>query len=205
MKAQRVVTTLLLSCLAVLPLGAHAAGDAAAGKAKAATCAGCHGPDGNSTNPEWPKLAGQHPAYVEKQLREFKAGRRVNAVMGPMAAPLSDEDIADLAAFFGSQKLRLGVADPEQVQLGAQIYRGGNAASGVAACMACHGPSGSGNPAARFPALSGQHAAYVLKALQDYRSGARQTDPNGMMRNIAERLTDREMKAVAEYVAGLHG
>jgi cytochrome c553 len=205
MKAQPAVTLLLLSCLTVVPLGALAAGDAAAGKAKAATCSACHGADGNSTNPEWPKLAGQHPGYLAKQLQEFKAGRRVNATMSPMAAPLSDEDIADLSAYYAGQRLRLGAADPAQVQLGEQIYRGGNAVSGVAACMACHGPSGSGNPSARFPALSGQHSAYVMKALQDYRSGARQNDPNGMMRNIAERLTDREIKAVAEYVAGLHG
>jgi cytochrome c553 len=195
----------MMACLASAPGLALAAGDAAAGKAKAAACAGCHGPDGNSTNPEWPKLAGQHVAYLEKQLREFKAGKRVNATMNGMAAPLSDQDIADISAHYASQKVRLGVADPAAVELGRKLYQGGNAETGIAACMSCHGPAGSGNPLARFPSLSGQHASYVAKSLQDYRSGSRENDPNAMMRRVAERLTDREIKALAEYVAGLHG
>lgn len=195
---------MLAACVAAAP-GLARAGDAAAGQAKAAVCAGCHGPDGNSTNPEWPKLAGQGAAYLAKQLREFKAGKRVNATMQGMAAPLSEQDIADLAAFYAGQKARLGVADPAQVPLGRRLYRGGNAEAGVAACMSCHGPAGGGNPLAKFPRLSGQHAAYVAKSLQDYRSGARDNDPNGMMRGIAERLTDREIKALSEYIAGLHG
>jgi cytochrome c553 len=204
MRSQRPVT-FLLTYLLVMPVGALAAGDGAAGKVKSATCAACHGPEGNSTNPVWPNLAGQHPGYLVKQLQEFRTGRRVDPAMSPMAAPLSDEDIADIAAFYASQKVRLSAADPSQVRLGERLYRGGNAESGVAACMACHGPGGAGNPPARFPALSGQHPAYVVKSLQDYRSGARQNDPNGMMRNIAERLTDHEIRAVAEYVSGLHG
>jgi cytochrome c553 len=200
----RVLSAVLAACVAAAP-GFARAGDAAAGQAKSAACAACHGPDGNSSNPEWPKLAGQGAAYLAKQLREFKAGKRVNAVMQGMAAPLSDEDIADLAAFYAGQKARLGVADPDQVPLGKRLYRGGSTEAGVAACMSCHGPSGGGNPLARFPRLSGQHAAYVAKSLQDYRSGTRDNDPNGMMRGIAERLTDREIKALSEYVAGLHG
>jgi cytochrome c553 len=176
-----------------------------AGKAKSAACAACHGVDGNSTNGEWPKLAGQGARYLEKQLLEFKAGKRVNAIMSGQAAPLSEVDIADLAAYYASQKVRAGAADPAVVKQGERLYRGGNSGTGIAACMACHGPSGSGNPMARFPALSGQHPAYVAKALQDYRSGARDNDPNAMMRRIAERLSDREIKAVAQYIYGLHG
>jgi cytochrome c553 len=195
----------LVACLAVLSSASVSAGDAAAGKAKSAACAGCHGPDGNSTNPEWPKLAGQGARYLEAQLHAFKSGKRVNPLMNGQAAPLSEADINDLAAYFASQKVRLGAADPASVKAGEKLYRGGDSASGIPACMGCHGPSGKGNPMARFPSLSGQHPAYVTKALQDYRSGARETDPNGMMRNIAERMTDREIKAVSQYVSGLHG
>lgn len=176
-----------------------------AGKAKSAACAACHGVDGNSTNPEWPKLAGQGARYLEKQLLDFKAGKRVNTIMNGQAAPLSEAEIADLGAYYAAQKVRPGAADPAVVKQGERLYRGGNASTGVAACMACHGPSGSGNPMARFPSLSGQHPAYTAKALQDYRSGARDTDPNSMMRRIAERLTDREIRAVAQYIYGLHG
>jgi cytochrome c553 len=205
MKPIRAVTLVALSCLAALPAVSPAAGNAVAGKDKAAACGACHGPDGNSTNPEWPKLAGQHERYLAKQLQEFKANKRVNATMNGMAAALSDADIEDISAYYSSQKVQLGIAAPEAVQLGQKLYRGGNPSTGVAACMSCHGPTGSGNPLATFPALSGQHAAYVVKALQDYRSGVRQNDVNGMMRGVAERLTDKEIKAVAEYVAGLHG
>ncbi|MBS1202331.1 MAG: cytochrome c subfamily [Chromatiaceae bacterium] len=205
MSSMRFALASLVACLAALPPAAANAGDAAAGKAKSAACAACHGPDGNSTNPEWPKLAGQGARYLEKQLQDFKAGKRVNAIMNGLAAPLSDADIGDLSAYFASQKVRLGTADPASVKLGERLYRGGNSASGVAACMSCHGPSGKGNPLARFPSLSGQQAAYVAKALQDYRSGARENDPSAMMRRIAERLTEREIKAVSQYVSGLHG
>ncbi len=195
----------LAACLTLLASGPATAGDAAAGKAKSAPCAACHGADGNSTNPEWPKLAGQGERYLERQLLDFKSGKRVNPIMNGQAAPLSETDIADLAAFYASQRVRMGAADPAVVKQGERLYRGGNPGTGVAACMGCHGPSGKGNPMARFPSLSGQHPAYVAKALQDYRSGARETDPNSMMRRIAERLTDREIKAVSQYVYGLHG
>ncbi len=182
---------------------AQAAGDAAAGQAKAAVCIACHGPDGNSPNPQWPKLAGQHPSYIEKQLAEFKAGVRKNELMLPMALMLSEQDMANVAAFFSSQQQAPGVADAEQVELGEKIYRGGNRATGVAACMACHGPSGIGNPAAKFPRISGQHAVYVEKALKDFRSGARANDMNKMMRGVASKMTDKEIAAVAQYVQGL--
>lgn len=181
-----------------------AAGDAAAGKAKSASCGGCHGMDGNSMNPEWPKLAGQHSKYIVKQLEEFKAGKRVNASMSPMAAPLGDADIADLAAYYTSQALATGATDPALKAVGEKIYRGGNASSGVAACIGCHGPKGNGNPAAKFPALGGQHAKYTVNQLKAFRSAERHNDAGKMMRNIAAKMTDKEMDAVASYIEGLH-
>jgi cytochrome c553 len=183
--------------------GAQAAGDAAAGQARAAVCIACHGPDGNSPNPMWPKLAGQHPGYMVKQLKEFKSGARVEPLMIPMAAPLSEQDMENLAAFFASQKLVVGAADPNQVKLGESIYRGGVKATGVAACTACHGPSGVGNPGANFPRISGQHALYVDKALKAFRAGTRKNDPGGIMRNVAAKMTDAEIAAVAQYLQGL--
>lgn len=196
---------LVAAALAVMGTAssAFAAGDAAAGQAKAAACAACHGPDGNSFNPEWPKLAGQHPDYIVKQLKDFKAGVRQNPLMSPMAAPLSDQDILDLAAFFSSQKTQLGEADPNLVAAGEKLYRGGNVASGVSACAACHSPTGTGNPAAMFPRVSGQYAAYVAKQLQDFKTGARTNDAGQMMRNIAAKMTDEEIQAVASYMQGL--
>lgn len=196
---------LVAAALAVMGTAssAFAAGDAAAGQAKAAACAACHGPDGNSFNPEWPKLAGQHPDYIVKQLKDFKAGVRQNPLMSPMAAPLSDQDILDLAAFFSSQKTQLGEADPNLVAAGEKLYRGGNVASGVSACAACHSPTGTGNPAAMFPRVSGQYAAYVAKQLQDFKTGARTNDAGQMMRNIASKMTDEEIQAVASYMQGL--
>jgi cytochrome c553 len=182
-----------------------AAGDPAAGKAKSATCASCHGVDGNSANPEWPKLAGQHAAYLEKQLKDFKAAEvRSNAMMAPMVAPLSEQDMADLAAYYAEQTIRIGAADEALVETGEDIYRGGNAASGVAACIGCHGPAGRGNPAANFPSLSGQHAKYVENQLHAFKNGERSNDANKMMRNTAGKMTDKEIRAVSSYVEGLH-
>ncbi|QTR50480.1 c-type cytochrome [Candidatus Thiothrix anitrata] len=178
-------------------------GNAEAGKTKSATCAACHGMDGNSTNPEWPKLAGQHANYLVKQLANFKDDARVNATMSPMAKPLSEQDMADLAAYYSSQAVKLGEADQAKVALGEQIYKGGNNATGVAACAACHGPTGTGNPASNFPALKGQHAAYTKAQLNHFRKGDRANDAGKMMRNIAAGMTDAEIEAVAEYIAGL--
>lgn len=178
-------------------------GNAEAGKTKSATCAACHGADGNSVNPEWPKLAGQHPSYILKQLMNFKNDQRVNASMSPMAKPLSDADMADLAAYFSTQVKKLGEADQTKVALGEQVYKGGNNATGVAACAACHGPTGAGNPASNFPSLNGQHATYIKNQLTAFRTGARANDAGKMMRNVAAAMTDAEMNAVAEYIAGL--
>lgn len=193
----------LLITAPLLSATAQAAGNAEAGQTKAATCIACHGPDGNSPNPIWPKLAGQSASYIMDQLGKFKSGARQDPLMSPMAAPLSDEDVADLAAFFSSQKRQLGSADPQQVALGEKLYRAGNATRGVAACASCHGPSGAGNPAANFPGLSGQHAAYVEKALKDFRAASRSTDLNAMMRDLAAKLSDAEIAAVSQYVQGL--
>jgi len=197
---------LLIASLGALAVAgnAYAAGDAAAGQAKSATCAGCHGADGNSMNPVWPKLAGQHANYIAKQLRDFKGGARKNATMTAMAAPLSEQDMADLAAFFETKKTKLGTAAADMVDAGQALYRAGNAASGVPACAACHGPTGAGNAQAKFPKLSGQHADYVMKTLKDFRSGARANDAGKMMRSIAGKMTDAEIAAVAQYVQGLH-
>ena len=182
---------------------ALAAGDPAAGKAKSATCVACHGADGNSANPEWPSLAGQHANYIVKQLRNYKDGDRQNALMSPMAAPLSEQDMQDLAAFYSSQTLKPGEADPELFEQGRAIYRGGNMSTGVAACIACHSPSGAGNPPANFPSLRSQHATYTYNQLVAFKRGERANDAGNMMQNIAARMTEAEMKAVASYIQGM--
>lgn len=183
---------------------AHAAGTASAGQAKSATCAACHGADGNSMVPTFPRLAGQHVEYLTKQLMDFKSGARKDPTMTAMAAPLSDQDVADLAAYFASQKAGVDSANAEKAAPGAKLFAGGDKVRGVAACMACHGPNGAGNGPAKFPALSGQHTAYVEKQLKDFRAGTRDNDPNKMMRDVAGKMTDAEISAVAEYIAGLH-
>jgi cytochrome c553 len=183
---------------------AAATGSAEAGQAKSVTCSACHGMDGNSLNPEWPSLAGQHESYLVKSLQSFKSGARQNVLMSGMALPLTDEDMVDLAAYFAAQKRAGGVADPELVSAGERLYRGGNMETGVPACLACHGPTGLGNPAAGWPAIAGQHAAYSAAQLAAYRSKQRATDGDTqMMRNVSAMLTDDEIKAVASYIQGL--
>ena len=196
------LTTLAL-CTAV-SFNALAA-DPAAGEAKAALCVACHGPAGNSVNPEWPKLAGQHAGYTAKQIREFKAGlTRSNALMAPMIAGLSNQDIEDIAAYYADQSSTGGFASEELHALGERLYRGGNMESGVPACTACHGPKGAGNAPAGFPRLAGQHATYTAKQIEDWRAGSRTNDPSGMMADAVRYLTPGEVKAVSEYIAGLH-
>ena len=181
------------------------AGDPAAGEAKAAICASCHGPAGNSVNPQWPKLAGQHAGYTAKQIRDFKAGTtRNDALMAPMIAGLSEQDIEDIATYYASRSSTGGFASDELHALGERIYRGGNMQSGVPACIACHGPRGAGNGPAGFPRLAGQHATYTAKQLEDWRTGLRTNDPNGMMADAVRYLTPMETRAVSEYIAGLH-
>ena len=201
-----VYKTLIAVCaMAALTGVSVAAGNAEEGKAKAISCGGCHGADGNSANPSWPKLAGQHAGYTAKQLADFKAGnKRSDPLMAGQVASLSSQDMADIAAYFAKQTGSQGAASKELAAAGAKLYRGGNKKKGVAACIACHGPTGAGNPAANFPKLSGQHAAYVEKAMKDFRSGSRTNDMNKMMQNIAEKMSDKEIKAVASYISGLH-
>lgn len=179
-------------------------GDAAAGKAKSAACAACHGPDGNGgADPSWPKLAGQIPEYLYKQLADFKSGKRSDPLMSGMAAPLSEEDMRDLAAFYASQKIKPGAAATQELaQKGERLYRGGNAKTAVSACMSCHGPSGHGIPP-RFPRVTGQTAAYTQKQLLLFKSSKR-TNDDEMMTRIAFRMSEDEIKAVSEYMAGLH-
>lgn len=180
-------------------------GSVEAGRTKSATCAACHGVDGNSVTPDWPMLAGQHASYIVKQLRAFKSGERTDVTMKPFADMLSEQDMADVAAYFASQTPTPKGADPALVNLGEQIYRGGVPDRGVPACIACHGPKGAGNPLAAYPRISFQHAAYTTKQLNAYASGDRRSDVdvNQMMRNVAGLLLEDEMKALASYVQGL--
>ena len=200
MKFQSLLLPVLIAC-AVTP--AWAEGSAEAGQAKSAVCVACHGVDGNSANPEWPSLAGQSSPFIVKQLKAFKSDARQNPLMTPQVKMLSDQDIQDLAAYYSKQTRRGGEADPGKVALGQRIYRGGDKARGVPACLACHGPSGSGNGPAGYAAIGGQHATYLAAQLRAYKSGTRQTDPNQMMRNVAAGLSDEQIDAVASYVQGL--
>ena len=171
-------------------------------------CAACHAADGNSTAPANPKIAGQFSGYLHKQLMDFKAqGRnkpaRESAIMAGMVANLSEADMKGLAAYYAGQGLRpSGAADKDLASLGQKIWRGGVAASGVPACAGCHGPAGAGMPS-QYPRLAGQFAEYTAAQLKAFREGARANDPNGMMRGVAARLSEREIRAVAEYAAGL--
>lgn len=179
------------------------AADMAAGEATAgAVCAGCHMPDGNSVVDMFPKLAGQHAQYISKQLNDYKSGARKDDTMTGMAFTLAtDADVENVAAYFASQQSAAAVADESKVALGKDIYRGGNTATGLPACMGCHGPNGSGNPTAKFPALAGQHAAYTIKQLNLFRDGTRENDNNKMMRNVAAKMSTAEIEAVANYIA----
>jgi cytochrome c553 len=188
---------------AAKPATAAPQGSVDAGRTKSATCAACHGADGNSVTPDWPSLAGQHPEYIVRQLAAFKSGERKSVTMLPFAQMLSDQDAADVAAYFAAQKPTPKGADPALVSLGQQIYRGGIPARGTPACIACHGPTGHGNPFAAYPRISWQHAPYVAKSLQDYKSGERASDANQTMRNVASLLKDDEIRALASYVQGL--
>jgi cytochrome c553 len=185
---------------------AAAEGSAEAGRTKSVTCAASHGVDGNSVTPDWPMLAGQHASYIVRQLRAFKSGERTDVTMKPFADLLSEQDMLDVAAYFAAQNPTPKGADPALVGLGQQIYRGGVPARGVAACIACHGPEGNGNPLAAYPRVGGQHAAYVTKQLNAYASGDRRSDVdlNQMMRNVAGELFEDEIRALASYVQGLN-
>jgi cytochrome c553 len=202
-----VVASILTASFVVTSLQAEPiVGDVEQGKAKVAQiCNACHGIDGNGVPGQtvWPKLAGQHPNYVYKQLNNFKNNERYNVQMTPMAMPLTDEDMRNVAAYFASQQQIGGEADPELVKLGESIFRAGNPKTGVPACSGCHGPAGLGTNLSKFPRLAGQHADYISQTLKAFRAMERQNDPNGMMRGVTARMTDQEMLAVAQYIQGL--
>jgi len=202
MKNSLIVSAISILMSVVTP--AFAAGDIEAGKTKSVVCGACHGADGKAMLPTYPNLAGQGEAYITKQLNDFISGARSNPLMSPMAAPLSEEDIADLAAYFSSMPSKEGVAAEENIALGESIFRGGITSVKIPACTGCHGPDGAGNSAAAYPALSGQNTGYVDSTLKGFRSGARANDPAEMMRDVAHRLTDAEIAAVSNYIQGLH-
>ena len=191
-----------------------AAGDAEAGQAKSATCMGCHGLAGNSTIPNFPKLAGQGKAYIVKQLQYFKSGERGNAMMAGVALSLSDQDMEDVAAYYSIQTISENSAkgSEEMIELGRKIYVGGKMDTQTTACIACHGPKGKGIPTAGFPAVAAQHADYTASQLKAFRQYSinQQTDSDGvervneMMNNVAMGLTNEEIDALSQYIAGLH-
>ena len=187
--------------------GENVKGDAAAGQAKAAVCGACHGPDGNSMAPNFPKLAGQGEKYLTKQLHDIKSGKRTVLEMTGLLTNLSDQDMADISAYFASQKGSVGAADPKLVARGEALFRGGNLEKGLPACTGCHSPNGAGNAAAGFPHMGGQHAAYIAKQLTDFRKeeGGRTNDGDlKTMQTIAKKLSDEDIAAVSSYIQGLH-
>ena len=202
--------------LVLISTHTFAAGNAALGQVKAATCIGCHGVNGNSMVPSFPKLAGQSEGYLLKQLQDFKSGARVDGMMTGIVAPLEGADMANLAAYYAAQTVSQGVAKKgANIALGQKIYRGGKKETSVIACIACHGPQGKGIPSAGFPALSSQHAVYTAKQLKAFRQDSinaqtgvnkpsRANDYEGMMINFTKSLTNVEIDAVSEYIAGLH-
>jgi cytochrome c553 len=204
----RFIALAAVTAAALLCGEASAQGGGKAQNIASQVCAACHAADGNSIAPANPKIAGQFPEYLDKQLRDFKAqgGKkavRENAVMAGMVANLSDADMKGLASFYASQKLKpAAAADKDLAALGQKVWRGGNAASGVPACAGCHGPAGAGLPG-QYPRLAGQYAEYLAAQLKLFKEGGRANDPNGAMRGVAARLTEREIRAVSEYAAGL--
>lgn len=193
---------------------AHAAGNAEAGQEKIAMCSACHGMDGNSPAPNFPKLAGQGERYLLKQLQDIKAGTAPGAPAGVgrkvlemtgMLDPLNEQDLADIAAYYASQKMTVGYADPALAAQGEKLFRGGKLEQGMPSCTGCHAPNGVGNDLAGFPQLGGQHAAYTAKQLTDFREGDRTNDGDTMiMRGIAAKLSNKDIQALSSYLQGLH-
>ena len=179
-----------------------AQGNIEEGKSKSMLCSACHGQDGNSINPEWPSLAGQHKKYFVSTLKAYKNESRKNAVMYPLVMTLSEQDMMDLAAYYQAQTPKKLSYDYDLAKRGESLYRGGNS-YGVAACIACHGPRGKGNPGAGYPSIAGQHATYTKNALIEYSNENRKPGINDMMQTLASRMTSEEMAAVAEYIQAL--
>lgn len=211
-KIKALAAAVTLSTLVALPLPAVAKGSAEAGANKTATCIACHGTNGNSVNPEWPSLAGQNAAYIAEQLQLFKANKRLNPNMNPQVAALTDEDIADIAAYYATQTPTGLEADPSYWKAGEKLYRAGDAKRAIPACQACHGPVGRGNPGAGFPAVRAQHSVYTVKQLNDYMSQNRYRDAEGkvqksrngqMMIEIAKRLSAEDVRDLASYIQGM--
>jgi len=183
----------------------QAAGDAAAGQGKVAICGACHGPDGNSPAPNFPKLAGQGERYLLKQLQDIKSGARPVLEMTGQLDNFNEQDLSDIAAWYASQKMTIGAAEADLVARGESLFRGGKLAEGMPACTGCHSPQGSGNSAAGFPHLGGQHAQYTAKQLADFREGDRVNDGDAMiMRSIAAKLSNKDIAAISSYIQGLH-
>jgi cytochrome c553 len=205
-RMKSLITVIGLTLVSTVVLAAESAatnayvGNADQGKAKSATCAACHGADGNSPAADYPKLAGQHTTYLESSLKAYRDGSRANAIMAGMAAPLSDEDIADLAAYFSTQATSAGAVEADLVVRGEQLYRFGDSEKSVSACAACHGPTGAGIASAGFPSLKGQWAGYSEAQLKAFRDGIR---VNAMMNGVAKNMSDADIKAVASYAGGL--
>ncbi|MBD1582402.1 c-type cytochrome [Pseudoalteromonas sp. S16_S37] len=210
MKKIALTLTMLLGTLSASNATAFD-GDAEAGKAKSATCAACHGPDGNAPVTMYPKIAGQHADYIYKQLTEFKLGMtsggsegRMDPVMSGMAMPLSDQDMKDLAAYFSSLNMSAGTTPEDVVDAGAKLFKAGDAERGIPSCAACHGPRGNGTSLAKFPKISFQHPEYIKSQLLKFRDGTRANDLNGMMQDIAKKLTDKDIEILSKYLGGLH-
>jgi cytochrome c553 len=183
----------------------QAADIATTAPAKATLCVACHGQQGNSTNPQWPNIAGQHSAYLNKQLHDFKVGKTRNAAtMAAIVATLTDEDMLELSDFYAKQPLAQGSMPAKYLKRGEALYRGGDLDKHISACIACHGPRGTGNGQAGFPVLSGQHAPYTIQQLQAFKDKTRTNDLNEIMRDISIRMDKDDMEAVAYYIQGLH-
>jgi cytochrome c553 len=198
-----ILATVAGLAIGLMALQARTQGSAEAGAGKAAVCVACHGMNGNSTNPEWPSLAGQEAHYTARQLELFRSGKRVDPLMSPMSTALSDEDIADLAAYYAAQTPAGLEADPSHWAAGQALYRGGDMSRDIPACIACHGPAGRGIGSAGYPAVRAQHAAYAQKQLRDYASGARTGDHAHIMRTIAGRLSPEEVLNLSSYMQGM--
>lgn len=182
----------------------QAQGNSEAGKEKAAVCIACHGTDGNSPSSLYPKLAGQHASYLEKQLQEFKSGTRNNPIMLGMAAGLSDQDMKDIAAYYATQTTTPETVPAEIADAGQKLYMGGDLQRKIPACTACHGPRGNGLELAKFPKISSQHPAYLKTQLEQFRSNARNNDPNSMMTSVAAKLSDADIELLSKYISALH-
>ncbi|MFT5162294.1 MAG: cytochrome c553 [Alteromonadaceae bacterium] len=210
---KKIALSLSLICGLASFVGAANAyeGNAEAGKAKAASCGACHGPDGNSAMTTYPKIAGQHAQYIYSQLAAFKQGMqsggkegRYDPVMSAMAMPLTDDDMKDLAAHFSGQKMKPGSTPEEVVAAGKKLYIAGDAERGIPGCTACHGPRGTGMGPAGFPQISFQHADYTKASLEKFRNGTRANDKNNIMTDIAKKLTDKDIEILSKYLGGLH-